>query len=54
MAASKSKERKAKDKNRGNKGSCLGPLHISDRFLVRNCTERGDTGTSRSYWENDI
>ena len=32
MAASKSKERKAKDKNRGNKGSCLGPLHISDSF----------------------
>ena len=47
-------ESKAKDENRRDKGTCLGPLHIDDRVLVRNCTERAGTGKLRSYWENDI
>ena len=49
IAAKKSKERKAKDKNRRDKGACL-----SDRVLVRNCTECGGTEKLRSYRENDI
>ena len=53
--ASKSKERKTNCKNRRDKSACLGPLFIGDRGLVvRNCTECGDTGELRSYWENDI
>ena len=54
IAARKSKERKAKDKNRKGKGACLGPLHRGGRVLVRNCTERGGTRKLKSYWENDI
>ena len=54
IAASKSKERKANDKNGRSKGTCLGSLDIGDAVLLRNCTERGGTGKLRSYWENDI
>ena len=45
VAASKSKERNAKDKNRRDKGACLGSLHIGDRVLVRNSSEHGGTGS---------
>ena len=54
IAGSKSKEKKVKDKNRRAKEACLGPLHVSDIVLVRNCTEHGGTKKLRSYWENDI
>lgn len=48
IGESKSKERN-KDNNRKDKDSCLGPLRIGDRVLVRNCT-----GKLKSYWENEI
>ena len=48
IGESKSKERN-KDNNRKDKDSCLGPLRIGDRVLVRNCT-----GKLRSYWGNEI
>ena len=54
MATRKSKKRKTKDKNRRDKHACLGPLHIGDRVLVRNCVERRGTGKLPFYWENDI
>lgn len=49
IAGSKSKEKKVKDKNRRAKEACLGPLHVSDIVLVRNCTEHGGTKKLRSY-----
>ena len=36
------------------KGVCLGPLHIGERALVRNCTDRGGTGKLGCYYENGI
>ena len=53
IATSKSKVRKAKDKNRRDNGACLGSLHISDRVLARNCKEYGGTNKLRPYWESD-
>ena len=54
IVARKLKERVAKNKNRRDKGTCLGPLQTGGRVLVRNYTEYGSTGKSRSYWKNDI
>ena len=47
-------KRKAKDKNRRDKGAALGPLHIGNKVLVRKRTERGGTWKLRSYWQNNI
>ena len=49
IAVSNSKEKKVKDKNRRAKEACLGPLHVSDIVLVRNCREHGGTKKLRSY-----
>ena len=53
IAANKSKVRKAKDKDKRDKGACLGPHHIGDRVLVTNYIEHGCREKLRFYWEND-
>ena len=54
LAATRSMNRKLKDKSRRDRAACLTSLSIGDRVLVQNRSERGGTGKLRSYWEDEI
>ena len=53
-ATKNSKNHRAKDKNRRNKGACLGPMKEGDGVLVKNKSERGGTSKLRSFWEDKV